>query len=360
MLHDVYRRKYRASIIFLTLYPPSSVMKMTLTICLSLFTSLVFAQEPVTVPDKRQITDPALLSQLLTASCTTEKEKVKAIFHWITDNISYFRKQIRPVRRRGKLSLPEAGLIDDDGPLPALTERVAVKVLTDKQAVCEGYSRLFKSLCDHAGIQSEIVTGYARADMSRVENKFRSNHSWNAVCIDSTWYLLDATWASGYITMPSGEFVKRYDSYYFLTPPEQFIRHHYPDDLRWTLLPEPPAIAEFRNAPFHPRSFYKYSIKTFFPRHGIIDAQMGDTIRLAFERVITEVEDIASDSLWDSVWVAPHPFYAYVQPLPGSTPAKIYYEFPVDSESTQWLHLMYNNDAVLRYRLNIRKSKEVK
>jgi hypothetical protein len=334
-------------------------MKMTLTICLSLFTTLVLAQDPDATRDKREITDPALLSQLLTASCTSEKEKVKAIFHWITDNISYFRKVVRPPRRRSKLPMPMAEPIEDDGPLPALTERVAVKVLTDKQAVCEGYARLFKSLCDHAGIRSEIVTGYARADISRTENKFRSNHSWNAVCIDSTWYLLDATWASGYMAMPSGEFVKRYDSYYFLTPPEQFIRHHYPDDLRWTLLPDPPAIAEFRNMPFHPRSFYKYSIKAFFPRQGIIEAEMGDTIRLEFERNITDVDDIASDSLWDSASLVYNPVYAYIQPLPGSSPHKIYYQFPVDSESTQWLHVMYNNDAVLRYRLNIRKPKEI-
>ena len=33
----------------------------------------------------------------------------------------------------------------------------------------------------------------------------------------------------------------------------------------------------------------------------------------------------------------------------------MYYSFPVTSDNIQWLHLMYNNDAVLRYRLNIKK-----
>jgi hypothetical protein len=37
---------------------------------------------------------------------------------------------------------------------------------------------------------------------------------------------------------------------------------------------------------------------------------------------------------------------------------KIKYEFIVSAENIKWLHLMYNNDVILRYKLNIKKGKQ--
>jgi transglutaminase/protease-like cytokinesis protein 3 len=36
------------------------------------------------------------------------------------------------------------------------------KVLKKKKAVCQGYSMLFKKMCDIAGLKSEIVTGLCK------------------------------------------------------------------------------------------------------------------------------------------------------------------------------------------------------
>jgi hypothetical protein len=339
-------------------------MKMTLTIWLLLLTSTVFTQSQYIALNRSEQAfknaDPATLSYLLTDGLVTEKEKIKSIFHWITDNIAYYRPESRPVRRKNK-NMPTPVDEPDDGlPLPGLSDRVAAKVLKDRQTVCEGYARLFKSLCDYACIRSAIITGYARADMNRSETKFRSNHAWNAVYFDSAWHLLDATWASGYITMPSGDFVKHYDSYYFLTPPEQFIRHHYPDDLRWSLLTNPPAMSEFRTTPFRQRSFNKYFIRDFSPASGIIEAALGDTIRLAIEIDPNRFNgSVSPDSLWEEASLPQDPMYAYVKPGTIITADnKVLYDFPVQSESIQWLYVMYNDDAILRYKINIRKAKD--
>lgn len=341
------------------------IVKLAPTICLLLLTGTLFSQDRYTdlVPiDKtvltEKITDPAALSRLLTASCTTEKEKVTAIFHWITDHISYYRVPAASKKRKREPTPEEEE--PDAGPLKPLTERVAIKVLQDRYTYCDGYSRLFQSLCDHAGIRSEIITGYARADMNRTEEKFRSNHSWNAVSIDSAWYLLDVTWASGYIARSTGEFVRHYDAYYFLTPPDEFIRHHYPDDLRWTLLSDPPPLYEFRYTPFRQRSFVKYDITAYSPARGIIEVNVGDTIHLELEtnNNIAKGMTIAPDSLWDSASLLISPLYTYIKPdalLPGN---KVSYSFRVDSDAVGWLHVMYNDDAVLRYRLNVKKQKK--
>ena len=339
-------------------------MRMTLTIWLLLITGIVCSQNPENNYNKAdrklrldEITDPAILSRLLTISCISDREKVKTIFRWITDHISYRTSVIKSKRKNDRLQRYEEE--EDTGALKPLNDRVAIKVLHDRETVCEGYARLFKSLCDHAGLLSAIITGYASTGAVRAETKFRSNHSWNAVFIDDNWYLLDAAWASGYIAMPSGEFVRAYDDYYFLADPEDFIRHHYPDDLRWSLLSHPPVINEFRNTPFRQRSFVKYPIISYYPSKGIIEAAIGDTIRFELEATITGHDmSIAPDSLWDPATLLRTSLYAYVNPITAASGNKIYYSFPVNSEDVEWLHIMYNNDAVLRYKLNIRKTKD--
>jgi hypothetical protein len=310
-------------------------------------------------------TDPAQLAIAITAGQHSEKEKARAIFDWITENISYYRMDVATGQKKNKIALAAsrtqvetAEFLSDTSALPDLTDRVAGKVLKDRKAVCEGYARLFKSLCDHAGLRAEIITGYARSDINKQESKFRSNHTWNAVYFDSAWHLIDATWASGYMAFPTGEFVKFYDGYYFMTPPELFIRHHHPDDLRWTLLSNIPAPGEFRLTPFRQRSFSKYGITSFFPRTGIIEAVLGDTLKFELHtgnpaRNMT----IAPDSLWESSHLMQSIAHAYVNPDQNSKGEKVTYRFPVSSLDTEWLYVMYNNDAVLRYKLKVRPGK---
>lgn len=341
-------------------------MRWKLTIWLLLAAGMVHSQDNYTdyrAIDRRVLhidsNDPDELSHLLTDSCHTEREKVRAIFRWITEHISYYRYVPKKGKRKNLDVYPDNDVyILDTSALKSVTERVALKILKDRRGYCDGYSRLFKSLCDHAGITSQIVTGYARSDMDRVESKFRSNHSWNAVYIDSAWYLLDVTWASGFITT-ADQFVKRYDEYYFLTPPEKFIRHHYPDDMRWTLLHNAPALTEFRYTPFRVRSYVKYPIKDYYPSRGIIEARVGDTIHLELETETPYTSmAISPDSLWEPEALLTEPNYAYLKPtvLPGKK--KVLYSYYVDSEAVEWLHIMYNDDAVLRYRLNIKKDKK--
>jgi transglutaminase-like putative cysteine protease len=59
----------------------------------------------------------------------------------------------------------------------------AYGALVDGKAVCEGYARAFKYLCDKVGIPCELVNGYADVE-----------HMWNLVSVNGDWYQLDATW----------------------------------------------------------------------------------------------------------------------------------------------------------------------
>jgi hypothetical protein len=55
-------------------------------------------------------------------------------------------------------------------------------------AVCEGYAKAFKVLCDQLGVPAVCVSGLS--DKSRAG----SGHMWNLVQIGGAWYLVDVTW----------------------------------------------------------------------------------------------------------------------------------------------------------------------
>ena len=293
---------------------------------------------------------PPALAQQLTFSHSNDLQKVKAIFYWITENISY---RTRPTRSRKKALPVLIEEINDTAALKPLDERVAENVLDDRVAVCDGYARLFKTLCIYSGIQAEVINGYARTEATKKIQRFRPNHSWNAVMIDSVWHLLDVTWASGYITWHGGEFVRHLDEQYFLASPEQFIREHYPDDLRWTLMDDPPLMPEFRHSPFKQKSFSKYQITSYNPEKGVIEASHGDTILIELETANAEKDrQVSSDPFLDTT-IYSTATSALLVPSTGMN-GKIMYTYIASTPTVQWLYILYNDDIILRYKLQIR------
>jgi Transglutaminase-like superfamily len=331
--------------------------------CLLLIAPFSQAQQPVSfgVIDERvkwiEPVAPETLAYTLTKDYSTEKEKLRSIFSWITYHIAYRVKRNTGNTRPGNLQ--SRTLVPDTSKWISGNDFMAITVLQNKSAVCDGYARLFKTLCDYAGLRSAVITGFAKGDLSR-QLKFRCNHTWNAVYIDSAWRLMDVTWASGYTSYSGDEFYKRLDETYFMAAPENFIRDHFPDDLRWTLMEQPPPPHEFNNAPYKHKSFSKYSISRFSPGNGIIEASPGDTVTLVLE-TSNPVADkaISADTItsFDSALEKIAPSIALLEPSLVQK-NQLVYHFCVQENAVQWLQLVYNHDPVLRYRLKIRPPKQ--
>lgn len=336
-------------------------MKGRFTMCLLLFYCWGFSQARQTnfnVIDRQariiDEKDPAILACKLTAAYTSDLHKVRSIFSWITSHISY-----NVYRNSSSGKKIKSIIIDDDtGALKPLNERVAIHVLNRKMAVCDGYAKLFKTLCDYAGLKSEVVTGYAKTNYGN--NDFRTNHSWNAVYIDSTWHLLDVTWATGYITYYSNEFVFSLDEKYFLTPPQQFIKDHYPEELKWTLLTNPPVIKEFKQSPFINGGYTRQRIVSFSPAAGTINATIGDSITIEVAANIEGKKLVISDeSFIDTGFLYSEEWQNQIQPANLINENKVSVTYRVTSPLAQWLNIIYNGEVIMRYRLNIHKEEEV-
>ena len=289
------------------------------------------------------------LAKKLTAPYQSELEKTRAIFSWIAQHITY-NTGIYHSGRGYRSVKYVVDPYDTVSSKPAV-EQTAEKVLRRRVAVCDGYAKLFKTLCDYAGLTSEVLLGYGKCNLEK-NDRFRTNHTWNAVRIDSNWYLLDVTWASGFINY-SNEFVPHMDETYFLSAPQQFILDHYPEELQWTLLEHPPTLREFRFSPFKYKSYIKYGIVSLSPSNGTIEAAVGDTIRIEM-KLKDAVKDgqVAPDPFFDSASMQLSPASHFLEPAISNDRA--IYTYVVQSHAIEWLHLLYNGDPVLRYKLNVK------
>ncbi len=294
---------------------------------------------------------PAILSQKLTEGYTTELEKVRSIFRWVADNITYRTREYsnRPTKR---LRLQE--MIIDTSELKPLDERVAETVLENGIAICDGYARLFKTLCDYAGIKNEVITGYARG--SKGNRRFGSNHTWNAVLVDNKWELMDITWASGYISLGADRFIQEFDENYFKPAPERFIEEHYPDNLVWTLMEDPPLMAEFRQSPYKQKTFTKYKISSYSPVKGLLEVNEGDTLSFVLESKDAIRDHQIFSDLFPDTSVYKTSASILLKPS-SSTFNTTIYNYHVNSPNIKWLYLVYNDDVILRYRLFVKKDK---
>lgn len=164
------------------------------------------------------------ITQHITFPFRSELEKVRAIYRYLTTHLSYDQEAYRDGERR--------------------INRNVTDVLQRGKAVCWGYATTFKAMCDAAGINSYVISGYARdapIPSSAYEN---SNHVWNAVQIEGKWHLLDATWGSTLL---------RADTYfsiedgidYFLPNPDLLIHSHFPLMKMWQLKRCPTKYEDF-------------------------------------------------------------------------------------------------------------------
>ncbi len=63
--------------------------------------------------------------------------------------------------------------------------------LLNKKAVCEGYARTFKYICDKYEIPCVLVVGSGNDPSKRTASE---RHMWNYVKLDGYWYAVDTTW----------------------------------------------------------------------------------------------------------------------------------------------------------------------
>ena len=218
-----------------------------------------------------------------------------SIFNWITENIAYDTKTYFE-----GLDYPEFNIdryLDSASYMKVYHEEVSEMVISTKKAICDGYSRLFFTLCEQAGLKCQYITGKVKSPL--IDEL--SDHAWNAVLLDGDWKLLDLTWASGAINGAS--FVKKKDMFFYLTPPEQLIFDHYPDDLKWSLLDSVAVNDLLNNSPLLSHQPFKAGLIEYFPKSKVLNIDYLEPfkITLEFDREIDPFDITISGSPTESM-----------------------------------------------------------
>jgi transglutaminase/protease-like cytokinesis protein 3 len=169
---------------------------------------------------------------------TSERERAEIIFYWIADHISYDCE----LEKRAYIT-PAAVSIDS--------------IMRRQKTICSGYARLYAAMATYAGIECQTVAGTAA-------NRFGEGmHSWNAVCIDKQWLLVDATWGSGGTVDQTDRYVKHLDLRYVFAEPKFLVTTHFPNNSRWQLLDSPISLGTFQGILWKHRREWLYQDEVF-------------------------------------------------------------------------------------------------
>ncbi|MEO6638729.1 MAG: transglutaminase domain-containing protein [Ginsengibacter sp.] len=145
----------------------------------------------------------------------SEQHKVRAVYTWVANNIEYSTDSLHRV------------ILNEDR-----YEKVSI-AFRRKKGVCENFAAIFNDICIKSGLNSFVVDGYT--NMDRSGNK--AGHAWNAVSVNTKWYLYDATW--------DARFAAQAGTKYFQLSPQEFIQTHMPFDPLFQFLNYPLTYQEF-------------------------------------------------------------------------------------------------------------------
>lgn len=141
----------------------------------------------------------------LTKDFDTEVEKFRAIFIWITHNISNdYKLYAKNSRKRKRFKDDSIKLEEWNSKFKKI---IFKKLIRKKRTICTGYAYLLKEMSDVIGVKAEIVHGFGKTAEVDVEKLEDPNHSWNVVKMNGKWYLCDPTWAAGISYPDKGKFV---------------------------------------------------------------------------------------------------------------------------------------------------------
>ncbi len=174
--------------------------------------------------------DPQKLGRYLGEPFSDQASKLRAVYAWVTDRMQYDTDSYR----RGQEK-----------------HQTAQQALSARVATCEGFSNLFEDLAKHAGVPVVTVIGYVKDALHQKGEGFaKTNHAWNLVQLNGRWLLIDSTWGAGFDD--GDRFVKRFDPFYFLIPPEEVALTHFAKDVGHRVGQNASDVVAFRGLPYAP------------------------------------------------------------------------------------------------------------
>ncbi|SNR16710.1 transglutaminase domain-containing protein [Tenacibaculum jejuense] len=254
---------------------------------LLLFPSLISAQDftmvdNVTRSAYKNEKSVISLAERIDYDFKTDVEKVRAVYTWITYNITYRKEYSRFLKE------PEFLVYFSEEHLKYIQKQKEEKKIANtfnkRAGVCEGFSLLFKKLCDLLKIENELVLGYTKPSVDYVGIlATRKNHVWNAVKVQDKWIMIDATFGAGVIS--NGLWLRKFNPNYFDVSLNLLNRTHFPSAIKWRNFQKQKTLKDFCNDPMMRDAFFKHRIKIEEPKKGVITLKKKGDIKFKIKGV---------------------------------------------------------------------------
>lgn len=262
-------------------------MKVFLTTLILFFVGFIQAQNFQTVDERirsypKNITSAEQLAAQIAHDFSTDTEKVRAIYTWLATNIRYDVVKFNKGDIRINFSYTDQR--DLQQKINAVNNHTVNETMRTKKAVCEGYAQTFKKVSELLEIPCLFISGYSKTSIEDIgKSPKQEDHAWNAVRIDDTWHLIDATWGAG--VTQNGQWKPRFDNYYFFTKPDEFVLSHLPSEAELSFTGKKHSVANFFKKPLYSHAYFEHRLQLMSPLQGDLRVRSNSNISFEFEQL---------------------------------------------------------------------------
>lgn len=262
-------------------------MRLPFFITFFLFTSsLLFAQNLSKVDERVKLypayTQVTQIAKRINKDYHTDIEKARAVYSWVTKTIKYDIKEFLSGSKQ--YSFRYSSKEELQRKITNRNNAIVNKTLKTRKAICDGYSKTVKKICDLINLKCVVISGYTKSFTTEIGRlPLGGRHAWNAILIDGKWKLIDTTWGAGYGN-EQNRWIQRFDDYFFLTPPEDLINSHFPQKTKWQLLEKTYSQKEFANFPILTPYYFKNRLHLISPKTGTLKFQNEPYFFIKFDK----------------------------------------------------------------------------
>jgi transglutaminase/protease-like cytokinesis protein 3 len=286
----------------------------------------------------KSLASPKKIADRILQDFSSERDKARAIFTWITANIAYdVDSWLHP---KPPKSFSYTTQLDKDLKLLVFENQIVGDALRNNIAVCSGYSLLYQRIAVLCGLECRLVNGMAKSFKSQIGlKKIQNNHAWNSVKIEGSWRLVDATWGAGSIVNAQNLWVRKFNPNYFDANPAFFFTKHFPNSGIWEtqILNE----NDFLNAPLFYDDLMEENIVILEPKTGLIEIKNSSKITFKIKNL----------SPFDAI--------SYVTNKTVTTPIQtiknqnnnLEFDIDINKNEGQFLTLIVNNKSFVTFKM---------
>lgn len=278
------------------------------------------------------------LAALINNDFESDKDKARAIYSWITNNVKYDIKAHFSKKKKKRIKYKDK--VDKAQKESKQRIRIENKALNEHLAVAEGYAILYQRLCELTGLYGYIIKGTGKLrtyDIGRQPKM--QNYSWNVVQIDKDWFFVDATLGAGTVDYLDKTYQPSFNDKYFFTPHETFFLNHFPKDQGWLLVEK--TADDFAKLPLFTGKYLKSEFELIVPSKGVLDLKGKDSIQFTIKSPIP-IEDLTYQFNYEQ-----EPNEIAIE----NNKDEYSFDIPFTKRRTGYLTLFYNKEALVSYKI---------